>query len=127
MRSHGVRITGNYTRIWLVGLTFACFLIVLPSVFTSKGPLSSAQVSPGDEARLSDLALTSPHDPVASALPHFIRPPRFLKTSLFAPFASSLTATKSATLDTDVDGDGRFDPGDTIKYSVVISVTGMDA
>src|SRR5262245_26064924 len=38
--------------------------------------------------------------------------------------AVTITATKQDTLLTDVDGDTRFDPGDTIQYNVVISNTG---
>src|SRR5256714_5991347 len=34
---------------------------------------------------------------------------------------------KSASRDLYIVGDGRFDPGDTIKYQVVISASGMDA
>src|SRR5689334_8551815 len=108
MRSNRVHIAGNYTRIWLVGFTFACFLIVLPSVFTSKEPISSSQVSSDNGTRLSELAFMSQWRPLVPASPRFIRPRRFLKTSRLAPFAPSVTATKSAMLDTDVDGDGRF-------------------
>src|SRR5437868_6204288 len=111
MRSNRAHAAGNYARIWLVGFTFACFLIVLPSVFTSKEPISSSQVSSDNGAHLSELALMSQWGPVVPASPRFIRPRRFLKTSLLAPFAPSVAAIKSATLDTDVDGDGRFDPG----------------
>jgi hypothetical protein len=39
----------------------------------------------------------------------------------------SVTATKSDTLVLDVDGDGRADPGDTLRYDVVIANAGTDA
>jgi hypothetical protein len=44
-----------------------------------------------------------------------------------APLASTVTATKTDSLFTDVDGDLQADPGDTIKYSVNISASGDDA
>jgi len=44
-----------------------------------------------------------------------------------APFAPTVTATKTDTLFTDVDLDGKADPGDTLKYTVQISATGEDA
>jgi hypothetical protein len=44
-----------------------------------------------------------------------------------APLAPTVTATKTDSLFTDVDGDSQADPGDTIKYSVNISASGDDA
>ena len=44
-----------------------------------------------------------------------------------APFAPTVTATKTDSLFTDVDGDTKADPGDTLKYTVVIGATGEDA
>src|SRR5262245_34053318 len=41
--------------------------------------------------------------------------------------APAVTATKTATLQTDADIDGKADPGDTIRYSVSVGVTGADA
>jgi Ca2+-binding RTX toxin-like protein len=38
-----------------------------------------------------------------------------------------VTATKTDTLLTDVDNDTKADPGDTLKYTVAIGATGMDA
>ncbi|MEK6335643.1 MAG: Calx-beta domain-containing protein [Acidobacteriota bacterium] len=49
-------------------------------------------------------------------------PSRFL-----SPVAPTVTATKSDSLFTDVDGDLQADPGDTIKYTVNISASGGDA
>jgi Ca2+-binding RTX toxin-like protein len=43
------------------------------------------------------------------------------------PLVPTVTATKVDTLLTDVDLDGKADPGDTLKYTVVIGATGMDA
>jgi len=50
-------------------------------------------------------------------------------TSLVAatPIAPTVTATKTDTLFTDVDGDLLADPGDTLKYTVGISASGEDA
>jgi hypothetical protein len=44
-----------------------------------------------------------------------------------APFAPTVTATKKDDLLTDVDADLKADPGDTLKYTVVIGATGEDA
>jgi hypothetical protein len=44
-----------------------------------------------------------------------------------APPAPSVTATKTDTLFTDVDGDLQADPGDTLKYTVTIDSSGADA
>ncbi|HVF22062.1 MAG TPA: cadherin-like domain-containing protein, partial [Pyrinomonadaceae bacterium] len=41
--------------------------------------------------------------------------------------ATLVTATKTDALFTDVDGDTKADPGDTLKYTVVIGATGEDA
>ena len=42
------------------------------------------------------------------------------KPTFVAPFAPTVTATKTDALITDVDMDGKADPGDTLKYTVVI-------
>jgi hypothetical protein len=44
-----------------------------------------------------------------------------------SPFAPTVSATKSDSLFTDVDGDLQADPGDTLKYTVNIGATGDDA
>src|SRR5689334_14295390 len=41
-----------------------------------------------------------------------------------ALLAPAITATKNDTLLTDVDGDGNVDPGDTIRYTIVVNNTG---
>jgi putative ubiquitin-RnfH superfamily antitoxin RatB of RatAB toxin-antitoxin module len=41
-----------------------------------------------------------------------------------APAAANVTATKTDTLPGDTDGDGRADPGDTLRYTVAVSNTG---
>jgi uncharacterized repeat protein (TIGR01451 family) len=43
------------------------------------------------------------------------------------PVAPTVTATKVDSLFTDVDNDGKADPGDTLKYTVTISASGADA
>ncbi len=43
------------------------------------------------------------------------------------PAAPIISATKRDALQVDVDGDMKFDPGDTIKYTVGITNTGSDA
>ena len=47
--------------------------------------------------------------------------------SLLSPVAPSVSATKTDSLFTDVDGDNQADPGDTIKYTVNINASGADA
>src|SRR5688572_12172928 len=49
------------------------------------------------------------------------------KPTFVAPFAPTVTATKTDTLLVDVDNDTKADPGDTLKYTVVIGATGEDA
>jgi len=44
-----------------------------------------------------------------------------------APLVPTITATKTDSLLTDVDLDGKADPGDTLKYTVNIGATGEDA
>src|SRR6266850_1447196 len=44
-----------------------------------------------------------------------------------APFAPTVTATKTDSLFTDVDNDTNADPGDTLKYAVTINSSGGDA
>src|SRR5689334_7259404 len=44
-----------------------------------------------------------------------------------APLVPTIAATKQDSLFTDVDGDGKADPGDTLKYTVSIGATGEDA
>lgn len=44
-----------------------------------------------------------------------------------SPLAPIVTATKTDALQTDVDMDGKADPGDTLRYTVVIGATGEDA
>src|SRR5215813_2012106 len=41
-----------------------------------------------------------------------------------SPAAPTVTATKTATLQTDIDGDTKADPGDTIHYSVSVAASG---
>src|SRR6185436_886810 len=47
--------------------------------------------------------------------------------SFVAPFAPTVTASKADSLFTDVDGDTKADPGDTLKYTVVIGASGENA
>jgi hypothetical protein len=48
-------------------------------------------------------------------------------STLAAPLATSVSATKTDSLFTDVDGDLQADPGDTLKYTVQINASGGDA
>jgi uncharacterized repeat protein (TIGR01451 family) len=48
-------------------------------------------------------------------------------TRMLTPPSPTVTASKTDTLLTDVDNDGKADPGDTLKYTVTIGATGADA
>src|SRR5262245_39959403 len=53
---------------------------------------------------------------------------RILKRAMGSPSPSpapTITATKAAAIQNDVDGDGRADPGDTIRYTVTIANSGV--
>ncbi|HXM50552.1 MAG TPA: Ig-like domain-containing protein, partial [Pyrinomonadaceae bacterium] len=47
--------------------------------------------------------------------------------NLLSPVAPSVSATKTDSLFTDVDGDNQADPGDTLKYTVNINSSAADA
>src|SRR6185503_11383772 len=47
--------------------------------------------------------------------------------SFVAPFAPTVTASKADSLFTDFDGDTKADPGDTLKYTVVVGASGENA
>jgi HYR domain/Bacterial Ig domain len=116
------RSTLHDSRSLFIGfvLLLATALLLLPGAATSSDSAASVEMN-------STGSLTPP----APALPRLIMSRRLLKTGLPAPlFAPTVTATKSAAFDTpggDVNGNGLFDPGDTIRYSVVVSASGMDA
>src|SRR5688572_25943989 len=60
----------------------------------------------------------------------FLNPRRSLgagRGSLLSPVVPTITASKTDTLFTDLDLDTQADPGDTLKYTVVIGATGEDA
>src|SRR5688572_28091759 len=60
----------------------------------------------------------------------FLNPRRSLgagRASLLSPVVPTITASKTDMLFTDVDLDTQADPGDTLKYTVVIGATGEDA
>jgi uncharacterized repeat protein (TIGR01451 family) len=103
-------------------LTVICYLATLPAASTSRSAEESlAATRENRPTPAGELVLASPR--------YRTWPPRrFMKAGANQPmFAPSIMANKSASLDTDIDGDTRFDPGDTIKYQVVISASGMDA
>src|ERR1041385_7194844 len=59
--------------------------------------------------------------PLASASAHR---PLGANAAMLAP---TVTATKADSLFTDGDNDAKADPGDTLKYTVTIGASGMDA
>ena len=52
---------------------------------------------------------------------------RTASPTFVAPFAPTMTATKTDVLQVDNDLDLKADPGDTLRYTVVIGATGEDA
>ena len=107
MQNYRFRITGRFIRLLLAGAVFACFLVVLPDASTSRAPDRSA-----DLTRPTAPPVVSRPDRGALLAPRLFNPHRFLKAGLSAPLsAPTVTANKSAALDTDVDNDGLFDPG----------------
>ncbi len=79
----------------------------------AKSPVAAAQNS-GDRSQ-NNVAT-----PSAAANPYFTLSPN-------SPLAPIVTATKTDALQIDLDMDGKADPGDTLRYSVVIGATGEDA
>src|SRR6185369_15389978 len=70
----------------------------------------------------ADAAKSSPHSTAVSS--NRTVAPQPLSAPLVAP---TVTATKNDSLFTDVDLDGKADPGDTLKYTVSIGSSGQDA
>ena len=66
---------------------------------------------------------------ISTSSPATLKPNRSAARSaaITSPFVPTVTATKADSLLTDVDMDGQADPGDTLRYTVAIGVTGMDA
>ena len=107
-------------------LTVACVAVLAAIAFSvsaesrSSGWLWRASNPPPGGASKSETAKNAKHSTSVN-----------LKNSVApvpVPLASpTVTATKNDSLLTDVDNDGKADPGDTLQYSVGISATGGDA
>jgi uncharacterized repeat protein (TIGR01451 family) len=70
------------------------------------------------------------HEPASNSAPaaHAVKPKHSVVSNpMLAPFAPTVTATKTDSLFTDLDNDNNADPGDTLKYTVTINATGEDA
>src|SRR5262249_12976591 len=78
------------------------------------------KAQPSTTAKTSDAAKSVPSS--TSVARHAA-----LAKALAMPPATTVTATKVDSLFTDVDNDGKADPGDTLKYTVTISASGGDA
>jgi Domain of unknown function DUF11/HYR domain/Calx-beta domain len=123
MQKNRVHAASRSVRLLLVGVALVCLLVVLPSAATLREPESSSSIT-----RPTEPPVINALDRAGLDLPRLMRPHRSLKAGLLTPLlAPTVTATKSASLFTDVNSNGNFDPGDTIKYAVDIAVSGMDA
>ena len=78
------------------------------------------KAQPSTTANSSDAAKSVPSS--ASVARHTA-----MSKALAMPPTTVVTATKTDTLFTDVDLDGKADPGDTLKYTVTINASGADA
>src|SRR5689334_15011909 len=107
-------------------LTVACVAVLAAIAFSvsvesrSSGWLWRSSSPPSGAATKAETTKNAKHS--TSVNPnHSVAP-------VPVPFASpTVTATKNDSLLTDVDNDGKADPGDTLQYSVGISATGGDA
>src|SRR5205085_12141507 len=119
MQKYRLQAASRLVRILLPCIGLACLLIILPHALTSRGPVSADPAQPTEA-------------PLPASAPALKPSHAFLNKMMPAamPAAPTVTATKSAAFSTpggDVNNNGLFDPGDTIKYSVVVSASGMDA
>ena len=112
-------------------LCIICTVALIKSASTSaqekrpKAERTTAQTSPGQsdllERLISPFAATrNKSNGTETIIPSQVE----AGANLLVP---TIAATMVDTIFTDVDGDGRADPGDTLEYTVVISNTGTDA
>ncbi|HEU0251471.1 MAG TPA: DUF11 domain-containing protein, partial [Pyrinomonadaceae bacterium] len=87
----------------------------LRKVLQAESKSSTSQVQQNSDGSMNTAAA-----PSAVNNPYFTLSPA-------SPLAPIVTATKTDALQTDVDMDGKADPGDTLRYTVVIGATGEDA
>ncbi|HEX3146069.1 MAG TPA: Ig-like domain-containing protein, partial [Pyrinomonadaceae bacterium] len=112
---HSTRIVSLFA---FLGLLAA--VVVSVSVESRTGG-RSGKAQPSDLSRAA--VPTSNADSRSTAARHTLDPgPR-----LAAAPPPTVTATKTDALFTDLDNDGKADPGDTLKYTVTITATGADA
>ncbi len=116
MKINQYRLASNSIRLLLIVIALTCCLVVLPS--TTPGPLSSTTAS-GPAPLVSTPAVTHA---VSTGVNR-----KLASTLLNAPVAAVITATKVDALQTDVNSNGKADPGDTLMYTVTISNTGAMA
>src|ERR1044072_4072534 len=100
--------TFHFKLLTITATVILAVAAVVVSVHSSNQPASSAENSRGASGSKTG------HTPAG----HSLAP---------APLAPTVTATKTDSLFTDVDGDLQADPGDTLKYSVNINSSGEDA
>jgi len=124
--SHSKKSKFNYSDRRLVplfiGLALLGAVVVSVSVESRTGGwLRKAQPSEGSATAKAAVAPVSKANskPLDAVLRAGLRPAN--------PVAPTVTATKTDSLFTDVDNDGKADPGDTLKYTVTIGATGADA
>src|SRR5215208_1376786 len=116
----------HVTALLIAGVALFAAVAFSVAVESRRGGwLWKAQPSNHSATTSSPATVASKPDTHSSAL----NPNRSLGPGprLVSPVAPTVTASKVDSLFTDVDIDGKADPGDTIKYSVVIGASGMDA
>ncbi|HKQ07129.1 MAG TPA: HYR domain-containing protein [Blastocatellia bacterium] len=120
----------SLNRLLICGFLCLLFVWVLPGV-SSRSDTSRSDLLRADQARqprqLAGAFATARNGaaPMRSSLAD-LRASRALRAAATAPLAALVSATKSYQLDTDVDGDTKADPGDTLKYTVTITNSGSD-
>jgi len=115
--------TRHVVPLLIAGVALLAAVVFSVSVESrSGGWLWKAQ--PSTSPKASDAAKVASNPTTHS---NTVTPSLGLGPRLAAPVAPTVTATKNDSLFTDVDNDGKADPGDTIKYTVSIGASGQDA
>ncbi len=108
--------------------SIASLLIVSVALLAAVVVSISVESRSGGWLRKAAQPSSPASNPEAAKNPVALTPKRSLAPATpLVPLVPTVTASKVDTLLTDVDLDGKADPGDTLKYTVVIGATGMDA
>src|SRR5918912_620587 len=137
-RSESIRRTTSRRALLFSLLTLMLVAVVATGSFLSvvsarraarqSSSVSTTQENSSNAPATSDAKQGPQQDAAAlqnlspSANHHWAALSRFAPQS--SPSAAVITATKADALFTDVDGDTKADPGDTLQYTIVVSNTG---